>query len=162
MDNHFFKRKYTSIIFTGSFVRAWQTFLTKQKKNSNRRITHKMLHQQLFWQASGLCCSSKGKNKDVTSKFKWKQWNMLLKISDHKQSYFCKLKRNEQLWQSLPRYFTDTHFFFFQKYLETLQDIQISELNTHRFIHLEDQTSSISSLSCLVFFFHCLLADALN
>jgi len=31
MDNHFFKRKYTSIIFMGSFIKAWQTFLTKQK-----------------------------------------------------------------------------------------------------------------------------------
>jgi len=31
MANHIFKRKYASIIFMGSFIRAWQTFLTKQK-----------------------------------------------------------------------------------------------------------------------------------
>lgn len=130
---------------------------TKQKKNSNRRITHKMLHQQLFWQASGLCCSSKGKNKDVTSKFKWKQWNMLLKISDHKQSYFCKLKCNEQLWQSLPRYFTDTHFFFFPKNtwkrckIYRYQSLIRTDLYTWKIRHPASVAYHVLSFSSIVF-----------
>lgn len=53
------------------------------------------------------------------------------------------------------------HFFFSKNTFRTLQDIQRSQVS-NELIDLEDQTSSVNSLSSLIFFFKWPLADALN